>query len=60
MSICRGAQCTRGGAYTMAPRWHRVWRERGEYLAYTDAMADYRKEFGESQGSFTVEVSKIS
>src|ERR1700693_1789736 len=28
MSICRGAQCTRGGAYTMAPRWHRVWHER--------------------------------
>jgi hypothetical protein len=23
MSICRGAHCTHGGAYTMAPRWHR-------------------------------------
>jgi hypothetical protein len=30
MSICRGAQCTRGGAYTMAQRWHRAWRERAE------------------------------
>jgi len=36
MSICRRAQCTRGGAYTMAPRWHRVWHERpgvsGEHM----------------------------
>ena len=33
MSICRGAQCTRCGAFTMAPRWHRVWHERAECLA---------------------------
>ena len=28
MSNYRGAQCTHGGAYTMALRWRRVWHER--------------------------------
>src|SRR5215469_13130294 len=33
MSICRGAQCTRRSAYTMAPRLHRAWHERARDLA---------------------------